>query len=293
MKHLWVAVAGALAGPALGEVPITVAQSGHPVVPVSSSAFGPTQFVLDTGAQGTAVYATFGEQAGLAPSTATISLVGQTGAADLPVLRVPALLLDGVSADVDAVVLPDRPDGVPLAGIVGLDVFGRSLLDFDFPRRRAALHASGTSLDATRDVAPLAAARTAGDLLTVQIDLNGVTATAVLDTGARKTRINWALGRLLGLDAAQLETGEVIRGATGTPISTSIGAIGAVRLGTTSLLDAPVLIADLPVFEVFGVADRPAVILGLDWLEATRLIIDFPLLRVWFIAAGDAAGTEN
>ena len=50
------------------------------------------------------------------------------------------------------------------------------------------------------------------------------------------------------------------------------------------LADAPVLVADLPVFEVFGVAGRPAIILGLDWLDRTRMVIDFPALQVWFEA---------
>ena len=48
------------------------------------------------------------------------------------------------------------------------------------------------------------------------------------------------------------------------------------------LPSAPVLVADLPVFELFGVADRPAVIFGLDWLTATRLVVDFPARRIWF-----------
>ena len=52
------------------------------------------------------------------------------------------------------------------------------------------------------------------------------------------------------------------------------------------LRDAPVLVSDLPVFEVFGVADRPAVILGMDWLESARMIVDFPARKVWFVAAG-------
>jgi hypothetical protein len=46
-----------------------------------------------------------------------------------------------------------------------------------------------------------------------------------------------------------------------------------------------VLVADLPVFAAFGVDDRPAIILGLDWLTATRMVIDFPARKVWFAVA--------
>jgi len=44
------------------------------------------------------------------------------------------------------------------------------------------------------------------------------------------------------------------------------------------------------VFEAFGVADRPAIILGLDWLAETRMVIDFPARRVWFEAMAGHSG---
>jgi hypothetical protein len=57
-----------------------------------------------------------------------------------------------------------------------------------------------------------------------------------------------------------------------------------VSIGGRQLVDAPVLVADLPVFAAFGVDRQPAVILGLDWLEQLRMVIDFPQLKVWFLA---------
>jgi hypothetical protein len=107
----------------------------------------------------------------------------------------------------------------------------------------------------------------------------------VIDTGARKTRINWKLGTLLGLDPAKVAKGDTIQGATNKAIETSAASVSNVHLGARLLTDAPVLVADLPVFEAFGVADRPAIILGLDWLEDTRMVIDFPARLVWFEAA--------
>ena len=130
------------------------------------------------------------------------------------------------------------------------------------------------------------AALTAGELYTVQIEVDGVSAVAVLDTGARKTRINWRLGRMIGLDPAGRPAGEIVRGATGVPVTTSVARVRTAALGGLILRDAPVLVSDLPVFEVFGVADRPAVILGMDWLEEARMIVDFPARTVWFLAAG-------
>ena len=281
MKRLAVLLAAAAAGPAPAAVPIEIAPTGHATVPVTGS-FGTRQFVFDTGAEGSAVYADFAQSAGFA-AAGSDTLQGQTGADSVPLVRLAELTLDGVrKAPVDAVKLDPRADGVPLAGIVGLDLFGDRIVDFDLPRRRVAL------LDA-RPVglvgSPVPATPTTGNLLTVPVTIGKVGATAVIDTGARKTRINWALGRLLGLDPAKLAKGDTIQGATNKPVETGSARIADVHLGDRRLKDVPVLVADLPVFEAFGVADRPAIILGLDWLAQTRMVIDFPSRRVWFAAA--------
>ena len=84
-------------------------------------------------------------------------------------------------------------------------------------------------------------------------------------------------------EAPSLARGDVIQGATNSAVVTSEATVREVRFGGVLLASAPALVADLPVFEVFGVADRPAVIFGLDWLTAARLVVDFPLRRIWFV----------
>jgi hypothetical protein len=269
----------ALATPAFAEVPIAIAPTGHATVPVRGS-FGVRQFVFDTGAEGSAIYADFAEATHLT-AAGSATLQGQTGAADVPVIRLSELTLDDVrKAPIDAVKLPRRADGVPLAGIVGLDLFGDRTVDFDLPRKRLTLLRPGARPEGANGQG-IVATPTSGNLLTIPVTIGSVGATAVIDTGARKTRINWALGKLLGLDPANLAKGDTIQGATNKPIETGATRIADVHLGSRRLADAPVLVADLPVFEAFGVADRPAVILGLDWLEQTRMVIDFPARRVW------------
>jgi hypothetical protein len=255
-----------------------VAASGHATVPVQGS-FGTRQFVFDTGAEGSAVYANFADEAGL-KAAGSEQLQGQTGAADVPLVDVGKLTLDGTSkAPITAVRLDPRADGVPLAGIVGLDLFGDRTVDFDLPRKRLALLAAGDRPIAGNG---LVATPTTGNLLTIPVTIGSVTATAVIDTGARKTRINWQLGTLLGLDPAKVAKGDTIQGATNMAIETGAASVSYVQLGARALAEAPVLVADLPVFEAFGVADRPAIILGLDWLTSTRMVIDFPARLVWF-----------
>jgi predicted aspartyl protease len=270
----------AMACRAAAEVPVKIAPTGHATVPVVST-FGVRQFVMDTGAEGSAVYADFAEAVGLV-STGNTMLQGQTGSSDVPVVQLHDLTLDGVrKGPIEALLLPRRADGVRLAGIVGLDVFGDRTLDFDLPNRRVSLLPPHTRPLIVSAV-PVVASPTVGNLLTVPVKIGAVSATAVIDTGARKTRINWALARLLGLDASALDKGETVQGATNRAVETGATRLHDVRLGSRRLADAPALVADLPVFKAFGVAGKPAVILGLDWLEGTRMIIDFPARLVWF-----------
>ena len=282
-SHCVAIAALGLGGALHAELPLSIAASGHATVPVEIEGIGVFEFVLDTGAEGTALYSPFETAHDLPLSAESTELQGQTGSAPARLAALPPLSIDGLRAEnVAAVVLEPRADGVPLTGIIGLDVFGATTLDFDLPRRRAAFLPSGSlppSLDASDAVA---ATTTAGGLLTFPVAIGGVEAVAVLDTGARKTRINWRLGRLLGLDAATLARGDVIQGATNRAVVTSEATVRDVRFGGVLLPTAPALVADLPVFELFGVADRPAVIFGLDWLTATRLVVDFPLRRIWF-----------
>jgi len=267
-----------MAAPAAAEVPIAIAASGHATVPVNGS-FGVRQFVFDTGAEGSAVYANFADEVGLM-AAGSEQLQGQTGDADVPLVQLAALTLDGTTkASLTAVKLDPRADGVPLAGIVGLDLFGDRTVDFDLPRKRLALLETGARPIAGEGVA---ATPTTGNLLTIPVTIGSVSAIAVIDTGARKTRINWKLGTLLGLDPAKVAKGDTIQGATNKSIETGASSVANARLGSRMLKEAPVLVADLPVFQAFGVADRPAIILGLDWLAETRMVVDFPARLVWF-----------
>lgn len=267
-------------------VPITIAESGHATVPVFVEGIGRRQFVLDTGAEGSAVYEGFSKEAGLKPSANSETLAGQTGAVSVSAVRLPSFALDGftIEAGLTAVVIQPRADGVLLNGIIGLDVFGQKLLDFNSPAKSVALHPGATVLAEMRAMEAINASPTTGGLLTVPVRLGGIDAVAVIDTGARKTRINWKLGEKLGLSPDDIADGDVVLGATNNPLRAGSATVHTVEFGKRVLTEIPIQVIDLPVFELFGVAALPAVILGLDWLMKTRMIVDFPQRHVWFIA---------
>jgi predicted aspartyl protease len=268
-------------------VPLSYAASGHPTVPTLVEGKGPFEFVIDTGAEGTALYSAFARQQGLKLIEGKAeTLQGQTGAASLSLARVSTLSVDGRTVkDVEAVILPDRADGVALPGIVGLDLLGSYVVELDVPGGRVALHPPGTSARTLGGdgIKGTKAVKLAGGLLGLPIVINGVLGVAVLDTGARDTRINWRFATAAGLSAASagLKSDGIIQGATNSPVAVARADIGTIDLGGIRRTGVSLRIVDLPVFEAFGVADRPAMILGMDLLRDVHLIADFPAQMVW------------
>ncbi len=254
-----------LAGAAHAEVPLTRAPSGHLTAPVRVGTGAPADFVIDTGAEGCAVYSWFAAERKLSTSGGE-TLTGQEGDADNALVRAPSMTIDGhrVGA-LDCAVLPDRPDSVRLAGIVGADLLGRFVVVFD--TRRMALSLHGGAQHGQALVSPRARLVDVGvlpsGLLTAPVRLNSARGVAVLHTGARRSVFNTRFARAAGL-------------GDGLPPLSTFDLAGRI----TPAIETPV--ADLPEFATLGLAERPAMALGLDRLAGLRLVIDYPRRRVWF-----------
>lgn len=275
-------VAMAAASMASAEAPLSFSASGHVVAPIRIDGGDQHLFVVDTGAEGSAVYSRFAREAGL-ELAGQEKIVGQTGAASLPLRLIARLELDGRTVGpITASELPDRPDGAVMAGIIGIDVMGRYLVDFDLPSARIALldGAKAQTLITSLGLATTARAVNGG-LLAVPVQVNGVTGWGVIDTGARETRINTRFATLAKVEADATGTDVTVHGATNSATQLRPGKTRTVLLLGQDIAEAKVRIADLPVFEAFGLKDEPAMIIGADYLGHFRLLIDFPTRRVW------------
>lgn len=272
----------ALASAANAEAPLSFSTSGHVVAPVSIGGEDQYLFVVDTGAEGSAVYARFAREVKL-ELAGQEQIVGQTGAAALPLRRITRLKVDGRTVGpIVASELPDRPDGAVMAGIIGLDVLGSYLVDFDLPSASLAL-LDGVEADTLIAwLGPAASARTVtGGLLAVQVEVNGVTGWGVIDTGARETRINTRFANLAKVEEDKAAAATTVHGATNSASTLQPGRTRTVRMLGKELGETSIRIADLPIFETFGLQDEPAMIIGADYLGRFRLVIDFPTRRVW------------
>ena len=75
---------------------------------------------------------------------------------------------------------------------------------------------------------------------------------------------------------------EVI-GVTGVTIKVQMARIAELRLGKVTLRNVPIAFADVPPFEVFGLSQEPAMLLGTDLLDTFRRVsLDFRARKVRF-----------
>ncbi|WP_114239580.1 retroviral-like aspartic protease family protein [Dyella sp. C9] len=268
-------------------VPMTAAGDGHDTVPVYVDGKGPFPFILDSGADGSAVYAWFAEQMQLKKLAGHgQDLSGQTGSARVDMYRVGDLSLAGMHLrNVEAFGLPNRHDAGIQAGVLGNDFMDQALAVFDFPCHRVELYPRSTPIE--QIVGPHAQAIHAGidpgtTLLTVPVTVNGYAGVAVVDTGSRRTRLTTAFAKGAGLDPASssFRDDDPIYGTSQHELVPRTGPIGEVGVAGLTFMDANAQVIDLPVLtQDFG--GKPAMILGADLLGRYRLVYDHASHTLW------------
>ena len=265
-------------------VRLTPAGDGHDTVPVFVNGHGPYPFVLDSGADSSAVYQWFARKEHFKVSRHE-SLSGQTGASDVPMYKVGDLALDGRHLrHVTAFGFPDRHDAGREAGVIGNDLMDGALVVFDFPCRSVSIQAKPSDLQPVTGAAPAiqAGIDKGTSLLTLAVTINGFTGIAALDTGSRVTRLTPAFARMAGINAssAKFHDASPIYGANSRKMIPRRGPIGTVRLGGFEIRNAEAEVIDLPMLEHdFG--GKPAMLLGADLLARYRLIYDHSARKIW------------
>jgi hypothetical protein len=115
--------------------------------------------------------------------------------------------------------------------------------------------------------------------------INGVKGLAVLDTGSRDTRINSRFAAAAHIDPSSVDfkATDPLYGANSKAMSSKKGPLGTIAFAGVEVQDVQGRVMDLPVFETFGMADAPAMILGEDVMSEFRLIYDHQEKRIWFL----------
>lgn len=260
-------------------------RKGHLVTQVQIDGHGEQLFVVDTGASASAVYAHARTRMGLAPEPGSqIEMHGAGGSQTIQRYRLPRLSVAGVQAD--RLLVSGLPDGIQhgeeVMGVLGRDVLGRYLVEFDLSSERIGLYRPGHLPVSTRgwNEVPIRLMPRVG-LVMLDVMVGDTRITAVLDTGARKSFMNWHAARAAGVDSKEkLGKKKAAGGVTQHSVPYSLRTFDAIAIGATRFPASALAISDLPVFAPIGMDQAPAMIVGLDLLGGRRFIIDYPARRL-------------
>jgi hypothetical protein len=256
---------------------------------------GPYQFVVDSGADTSVIGLRIARDLKL-PLGTPIILNNMTDRNIVDRVRVDSLSL-GPSIIRDLQLPALREADLGGAGMIGIDALARQRLMMDFEKRLIRVEdASRPARSLPGDIVVTARLRR-GQLILTEVRAGGLTLEAVIDTGSQITIGNSALrDKLVRRRLGKLET-VTATGVTGKTVQLQLAQVAELRLGSVTLRNVPMAFADVPPFEVFGLADKPALLLGTDLLETFRRIsLDFRARKVRFqlrrCSQGVAVGTS-
>lgn len=243
----------------------------------------PSLFVIDTGAQSTSISDRLAQALDLKPGP-QLTIHTVTGTFQTPSAYVPRIRIEPV--DYDNVLVPVFPhEALGAEGLLGMNHLREFRLTLDISRRRATLGPSvsqgiaintgshATLLGQSQTLKPVAT-RVVDGLMMLDVTVGGVPAVGFLDTGSQYSIANHALRSALNSRA----TGEtaILQGVSGPPLTVLTGPSTIVGFGVRNARDVRLLFADLHIFEVLGLSDRPALLIGADVMSRFQQVrIDY------------------
>lgn len=261
-------------------IPTRKDRIGRVLAPVHVNGQGPFKFIVDTGANSSVASPRLAAALGLTPQTDAGRFVvhGVTGsieAATIPVatFRADTMLQTNLRMPV--------MDGGILAGadgVFGVDALAGRRLVVDFRNDRIEIGPATRRMTAP-DAIRLKGKLRFGALFLTRAEVGGVSVAAVIDTGAERSIANPALLAALRARAAPMtEVGEVaFTGATGVYMQGRLIYLPPLNVsGVLQIMEMPTIVADAHVFSVWGLANEPALLVGMDVLgQADLLAIDY------------------
>jgi predicted aspartyl protease len=245
-------------------------------VPVKLSGNGPYRFLVDTGADRTAVSSQIVAALKL-PSAGGAELHSVAGATSVSTAKVGELeFTHPPEQSIEAAVL-DRVN-MGADGIVGVDVLRSQRVQFDFQKQIMSIVPSNMPDDTyERGSIVVRAKRKSGRLIVTDASANGEQLTVVLDTGSQVSIGNEALRRrLMGSNLVDVDKSVELESVTGAKITGDYMFVRELTIGGIGLTNLAVVFTDAHTFKQLGLDKRPALLLGMNAIRAFKKVsIDF------------------
>ena len=272
-------------------------QAMRMVVPVMLNGKGPFGFVADTGANRTVVSAEVAAACGLPPAGhAEVHGIAGAEPADLALVR--RLAVGSVkSNDLEMPVLPRAQLGAD--GLLGVDILKGRLMSLQFALNRFEIAESGRGAEIGRatnsriraydEPIPVSAAYRNGQLVILDAQVGHVRVAAFIDSGAQVTVGNRVLRDAVvrshpefGVRLAPVP----LISATGQTATGEVAPLPLLRIGGMQIDSVMGVFADLHIFDLWKLNDRPAILIGVDVLRHFNdVTLDFGRRVVTFTPA--------
>ena len=242
-------------------------------VPVRVAGRGPYRFLVDTGADRTAISWDVARALRLT-DTDTAVLHSVSGVSDVTTANVPVIDVASKQVrNVDAPLLEASNMGAD--GILGLDSLHSQRILFDFKKQTLTIVPSSPRMPDIGGTIVVTGRIRNGRLILANARANNVGLTLVVDTGAQISVGNEALRKKLFRKARK--AGDVeLQSVTGDKINGKYMIVRELEVGGVTLKDLPIVFADSHAFGRLGLQDRPALLLGMNALRGfEKVSIDF------------------
>ena len=245
-------------------------------VPVLLSGHGPYRFLVDTGANRTAVSRQVASQLRFV-SGAGAALHDAAGVSNVSTATVPTLQLTRKEVrNIDAALLESANMGAD--GILGTDSLRAQRVLFDFEAQTLSIVPSAVpDFKVEPGTIVVQGARKNGRLVVTDATANDRPLTVVVDTGAQYSIGNAALRRaLLGSKALGPAYQVELQTVTGDRLAGEYMFVRELEIGGVTLKDLLVVFADAHTFKTLGFDKKPALLLGMNAMKAFKKVsIDF------------------
>jgi predicted aspartyl protease len=255
-------------------------RSGRVVAPIDVNGQGPYRFIVDTGANRSVLSAALARQLGLTPSG-----IGDVhtveGVSPAPLVTGARLSFGGLALDGSEMPILEGGALARADGLLGVDgLHGRRLL-ISFEQRCIEI-APSRGARRLRGWLAIPGRLRFGNLVVLQGRVGDARVNLLLDTGSSSSLANDALRAVL--DARAGRAGDVqVTTATGTLSPERLLYIRRLRISGMEVRDVTAFVGGFHVFELWGFADEPTLLIGMDVLTQARgLAIDYERAVVYF-----------
>jgi hypothetical protein len=256
-------------------------------VPVFINSQGPYPFVVDTGANRSVISRELAASLGL-PAAGKVDVHGIAGAQSAPLAHVRTFRVGQTSSS--GLVLPILERGkLGGDGLLGVDVLRGRRVFLDFALNRFEISASAGGVEIGRlsnsripdraEGVRVPAEYRFGQLVILDAQVADVRVSAFIDSGSQVTVGNLALRdavvRRIPEFGVRLAPVPLIS-ATGQTAIGEFAPLPTLRLGGLAINQVMGIFADLHIFDLWKLADRPAILIGIDVLRHFRdVTLDF------------------